>query len=129
MKKMPTRNRVMLDTARERAWKVMRINRTPFTVKDIARLSEANVENLTHYFNTLLKADYLRVSGYRSMSPKPGREREYRLMKNTGPKPPLQKDLDLLYDPNTKTYWAEDPKTRLVELGILPPIREAADVC
>jgi hypothetical protein len=118
--KQPTKNRLLLGTARERAWKVMRMQRGPFTTGDIARLSEANQENLVHYFYTLTKAGYLSVVGYRSNPPKPGQERLFRLVKNTGPHPPLQKDLDLLYDPNTKEYWAEDPETRLAELGLLP---------
>ncbi len=116
--KTPSRNRQAKDTARERAWRVMRTLRTPFACSDVARLSEASQENLLHYFYTLQKAGYLKAVGARSMSPKPGQEKLYRLVKNTGPKPPLQKDLDLLYDPNTKSYWAEDPETRLAALGL-----------
>ena len=108
------------DTDRERAWRVMRMQKLPFTCSDVARMSEASQENLTHYFYTLVKAGYLSVVGHRSMSPKPGQEKLYRLIKNTGSKPPLQKDLDLLYDPNTKSYWAENPEVRLCELGLLP---------
>ena len=116
--KKPTRNRQVKNTDRERAWRVMRISKQPFSISDIARSAEARQENLTHYFYTLRKAGYIRVVGYRSMKPKPGQEALYRLVKNTGPFPPFQKDVDLLYDPNTKEYWADDPETRLKELGL-----------
>jgi hypothetical protein len=104
------RNRQEKNTARERAWRVMRIIRTPFTIKDIARLSESEVANLTHYLYTLRKAGYFVVVGYRSMPPRPGRERLFRLVKNTGPKPPIQKNPRHLYDPNIGEYWIETPK-------------------
>ena len=66
------KNRLNKNTDRERAWRVMRIIRKPFTLKDIAKLSEAEVVNLKHYFCTLKKAGYIVVVGYKSMSPKPG---------------------------------------------------------
>jgi len=103
--KNPKRNRHDKNTDRERAWHVMRIVKFPFTVKDIARLSEAKAANLTHYFYALRKAGYIVVVDYRSMAPKPGQERLFRLVNNTGPRPPVQKDVGYLYDPNTIKYW------------------------
>ena len=103
--KQPKWNRHMKNTDRERAWKVMRIHKGPFTRKDIARLSEASIANISRYMNTLLKAGYIRITGYRSLSPKPGKEALYRLIINTGAKPPIMKDLGYLYDPNINRYW------------------------
>ena len=110
--KSTTKNKRVKNTARERAWQVMRIIRGPFTIKDIARLSESEVVNLTHYLCTLKKAGYIVVVGYRSMSPKPGRERLFRLAKNTGPIPPIMKDLRHLYDPNIGEYWQDTSSCR-----------------
>ncbi len=118
-----TKNKRVRNTARERAWQVMRIIRGPFAIRDIARLSESEVENLTHYLGTLKTAGYITLVGYRSRSPKPGRERLFRLAKNTGPIPPIMKDINLLYDPNTKSYWADGEEKRLAELG-LPVMKE-----
>jgi hypothetical protein len=82
--------------------------RKPFTLKDIARLSESDPVNLKHYFCTLKKAGYVVVVGYKSMSPKPGQECIFRLAKNTGTRPPTMKDLRHLYDPNNGEYWIAD---------------------
>jgi len=113
--KVPKWNRHMKNTDRERAWNVMRIHKGSFTRKDVARLSESSLANASKYMNTLLKAGYLMIVGFRSLAPKPGKEALYRLLKNTGPRPPIQKDLGSLYDPNTKSYWAEDLEKRLAD--------------
>ncbi len=118
--KKPSRNRVNNDTDRDRAWRVMRMYKGAFSRMDIARLSESNYENIAKYIYVLAKAGYLAEAGHRSMKPKNGHEVLYRLKKNTGPKAPLMKDIDLLYDPNLKSYWAENPEVRLCELGLLP---------
>ena len=106
--KRPSRNRINNDTDRDRAWKVMRMYKGAFSRADIARLAEANYENIAKYLYVLCKAGYLVKSGHRLLKPKNGHEVLYRLVKRTGPKTPLMKDIDLLYDPNTKSYWAED---------------------
>ena len=103
----------------------MRIIRNPFTLKDIAKLSEGEIVNLKHYFCTLKKAGYIVVVGYKSMSPKPGQECFFRLAKNTGPRPPIMKDLRHLYDPNTKEYWVA--KLHAHCIATLANIGEAAD--
>ncbi len=96
MKRLTDKSKV---SAHARAWCVMRVFKGPFTVGDVARLSEASVANSRKYIGTLLRAGYIRVVGSRSRSPKQGRENLYRLIKNTGPKAPNQLK-GSLHDPN-----------------------------
>ena len=107
--KAKVRNVIRPHTNRERAWKVMRAMIT-FTVTDIAITADVPVENIRHYVQCLACAGYLRKEGKKSIPGRGGFDVIYRLIKNTGPKPPVQKALRFLYDPNTGEYWAENPE-------------------
>jgi hypothetical protein len=94
-------NKVRLNSYRAKAWKVMRGISGAFTASEIATIAEASHENVQRYICVLHHAGYLRKAGNRR------HEYLYRLVKNTGPKPPVQKEIRYLYDPNTDSYWSE----------------------
>lgn len=97
-------NKIRLNSDRAKAWKVMRGIGSTFCASEIATVSGGNYENIKRYICVLHMAGYLRQEGKRS------HEYLYRLVKNTGPKPPVQKDIKYIYDPNTDQYWMEDPE-------------------
>jgi predicted transcriptional regulator len=103
------KNKLRKNTARERAWKLMRTMKT-YTLTDIATLAEADYDNVSHYHQCLVKAGYVRQVGTRRQEGRPGIDKIYRLIRNTGSKPPTQKGLRFLYDFNTGEYWSEDPE-------------------
>lgn len=103
------KNTLRKNTGRERAWKLMR-SLGNYTLTDIATLAEAVYENVGHYHQCLVKAGYVRQVGTKRQEGRPGFDKIYRLVRNTGPKPPIQKALRFVFDPNTGEYWAEDPK-------------------
>ena len=106
-------NAIRKHTNREKAWKVMRGMRS-FTAADIASVAEVPDENIKHWMRCLVHAGYLRVTGKKRQEGRPGTENVYLLLKNTGPKPPVQKELRFLFDQNTNTYWCEaDPDNAL----------------
>lgn len=113
---MKGRNIIRQNTNREKAWKVMRAMLS-FTIADVVITAEVPYENIRHYVDCLLHAGYLRKEGRKPVAGRPGLDNIYRLVKNTGPKPPVQKALRFLYDPNTKEYWSENPEltARLTE--------------
>lgn len=117
------RNVRRLNTNREKAWKVMRAMPT-FTIADIATLIEVPVDNIRHYIDCLLHAGYIRKAGKKRIPCRSGIDNIYRLIKNTGPKPPVQKALRFLYDPNTKEYWSENPEL----MAILSAFETVAEV-
>lgn len=110
---MKGRNVIRQNTNREKAWKVMRAMLS-FTIADVVITADVPYENIRHYVDCLLRAGYLKKEGRKHVPGRPGLDNIYRLVKNTGPKPPVQKALRFLYDPNTKEYWSENP-----ELGAL----------
>jgi len=81
-------------------WRAMR--QTPqFTARDIAMLAttgrtEVSEDDASKYAQMLTKAGYLRV--VRKASPR--RPAVYRLVANTGPKPPVERRVRCVYDPN-----------------------------
>ena len=102
-------NNSRTDTMRARAWRLMRTIGN-YTLTEIATLAEADYANISHYHQCLVKAGYARQVGTRKQEGRPGFDKVYRLVRNTGPKPPIQKSLRFLFDPNTKEYWADDPE-------------------
>ncbi len=86
-------NKVRMNTDRAKIWKVIRGLLT-FTSLDVAITSGASYENIKQYFRALSKAGYIRKEGKR------GKEIIYRLIKNTGVKPPVAKTVYVVYDPN-----------------------------
>ena len=100
------RNVIRPNTNREKAWKVMRAMIT-FTLSDVVITADVPYENIRHYVDCLLHAGYVRKDGKKRIDGRPGFDVIYRLIKNTGPKPPVQKALRYLFDPNNNTYWCE----------------------
>lgn len=80
-------------TAQEKVWKVIR-GLHEFTTEDVVVLTELPRSTVSVYLSTLHKAGYLRITN------KKGHQSVFRMIKNTGPKPPVQRRC--LYDQNTK---------------------------
>ncbi len=124
------RNVIRPNTNREKAWKVMRAMIT-FTLSDVVITADVPYENIRHYVDCLLHAGYVRKDGKKRIDGRPGFDVIYRLIKNTGPKPPVQKALRFLYDPNTKEYWSENPELMAIlsafatvtDVPELPPLK------
>ena len=102
-------NKPRKGTNRERCWKLMRLMGS-YTLTEIATLAEAPYENISHYHQCLVAAGYARQIGTKRQEGRPGTDKLFRLVKNTGPKPPVQKDLRFIFDQNTGEYWCEDPE-------------------
>lgn len=85
-------------TAQEKIWKVIRGINGEFTVEDVIVLTEERHSTVSVYLSLLFRAGYIRKIGTRRTT-RGGGQNVYRLIKNTGPKPPLQRRC--LYDPNT----------------------------
>ena len=102
-------NKPRKNTAREKAWKLMRLMGR-YTLGEIATLIEADVDNIRHYHQCLVAAGYVREIGTQKQAGRPGLDKVFRLVKNTGPKPPVQKELKFLFDPNNGEYWCENPE-------------------
>ena len=88
------------DGAQGNMWRAMR-QMPQFTARDIAMLAttgrtEVSEADASKYAQMLTKAGYLRV--VRKASPR--RPAVYRLIANTGPKPPVERRVRCVYDPN-----------------------------
>jgi hypothetical protein len=82
----------------EKVWKVIR-NLRDFTYDDVCALTGVTYGRVTTYLLTLYQAGYIRLAGKRTEGD--GRRKNiWRLVKSTGPKPPLLKRC--LYDPNSE---------------------------
>jgi hypothetical protein len=103
------KNHIRKNTSRERCWRLMRTLGN-YTLTEVATLAEADVENIRHYHQCLISAGYVKQVGTKRQEGRSGFDKVYRLVKNTGPKPPVQKSLRFLFDPNTSEYWAADPE-------------------
>ena len=84
-------------SAQEKVWRVIR-GLGDFTVEELAILVEEKQHTVTFYTSLLCKAGYIRHVGKRKAA-SGWPQRVYRLVKNTGPKAPIQKRC--LFDPNT----------------------------
>lgn len=113
---MKKHNNIRKNTSREKAWKLMR-SMGSYTLSEIATLAEADVENIRHYHLCLVAAGYVRQTGTRRQEGRGGVDKVFRLIKNTGPKPPVQKELRFLFDQNTGEYWADDPEKVADSIG------------
>jgi len=85
--------------ARYRAWHSMRMLRQ-FTISDLVATAEIGVSNVGKYLLALKACGYVRVTSPKRDGVRGGCEL-YRLVKNTGPKPPRCRSNGMLYDPNT----------------------------
>lgn len=84
-------------TVQERIWKIMR-GLSDFTVADIIILTELPSDSIRAYMALLAGAGYIRHIGSRKEGVG-GPKKVWKLIKNTGPKPPAQRRC--LYDANT----------------------------
>lgn len=118
-------------TDRERIWRVLRVIRGTFTVRDVERLSESGYHNARRYIWMLTTEGYIRNVGANDAHRKPGREALYKLIRNTGPLAPKLKD-GAFYDPNIrkekrkKTVESEPLRTEMPGLELFQP-REAGN--
>ena len=84
-------------------WRSMRIVKI-FTAPEIARLSTTSAVSVTEataqsYIGILFATEFLSV--VEKANPAIGRKASYRLVRNTGPKPPMIQRVKRVYDPNT----------------------------
>jgi hypothetical protein len=113
-------------TDRERIWRVLRVIRGTFTVRDVERLSESGYHNARRYIWMLTNEGYIRNVGASDAHRRPGREALYKLIKITGPLAPKLKD-GAFYDPNVGhkkrvvVLEKELPKTDILGLEFLQP--------
>lgn len=85
-----------------RIWQIMRKMKT-FSALDVAAWStrdddDVTTEDVQRYIRPLLDAGYVRVRGEAQRGKRPAR---YQLVRDTGPKPPVMKRIQAVYDPNT----------------------------
>lgn len=90
-------------TAEEAMWFTIRAVRSEFTPVDVRALSSTDAmpvsdEVATGFCQMLVRAGYLRV--VRKAAPDKKRSAVYRLIKNTGPRPPRQRRLSVVWDDN-----------------------------
>ncbi len=83
-------------TSQEKIWKMFR-GLNEFTVEEVQVLTGANANTVICFIHLLSKAGYLREIGRRK-SVKGWSQKVWKLIKNTGPKCPVQRRC--LYDPN-----------------------------
>ena len=84
-------------------WRSMRILKT-FTASEIAQISTTDAVSVTEetaksYISMLFATDFLVV--VEKANPAAGRKASYRLVRNSGPKPPMIQRVKRVYDPNT----------------------------
>ncbi len=85
----------------EKLWKVIR-GLGLFALSEALILAETEEAASRAWLKVLLGAGYVREEGRR------GKEKMYRLVRNTGPMAPEAKTMQLLFDPNTTDCWCED---------------------
>lgn len=90
-------------TPQEAMWFTIRALRNDFTPVDIRALSSTEAvpvsdEDATGFCQMLVRAGYLRV--VRKAAPDKKRPAVYRLVRNTGPRPPRQRRISVVWDDN-----------------------------
>jgi len=111
-----SQNKYRPGAGRARMWEAMRGLRR-FTIGDICEITGETYHNVKIYVRVLELAGYLKKSKTRE----PGARNAYLLVRDTGPKAPVQKAIRFLWDPNTDEYWFEDPEDVRRALCALPP--------
>lgn len=96
---------ITLGTAKENMWRTMRMLRS-FTKTELRTHSDVPdvpvaVADANSFCNMLLRGGYLRIE--RKATPGK-REARYRLIKDTGPRPPKEKRVRAVWDENTKEF-------------------------
>lgn len=125
---MPRVNgKVQTRSARARIWRVIRSWQGEFTYADVCQVAEVEYVNAIIYLKLLLKAGYIRQTRKVLKNPRGGKKQNvFMLVRNTGPLPPVQSQLTMVYDPNKDEYWVEDVdgvckrvRADLVKQGVL----------
>jgi len=88
-------------------WNTMRALKSAFTPTDIAAISTTDAVSVASadaqgYCQMLVRAGYLRVA--RKASPSKSREAVYRLIRDTGPRPPRERRVRAVWDDNLSTF-------------------------
>ena len=109
-------NKYRPGAGRARMWEAMRGLRR-FTIGDICEVTGEDYHNAKRFVRVLELAGYLKKSKARE----PGARYVYLLVRDTGPKAPVQKAIRFLWDPNTDEYWFEDPEDVRQALCALTP--------
>lgn len=87
---------------RQNLWRAMRAL-TVFTRDDLMITTGSSYTSVRSFIRLLKKCGYIRVDGKVGEGVKA--VKRYRLVKNTGPKTPIERRISILYDPNTsKSY-------------------------
>jgi len=94
------------------------------------QLADVEYANTTIYISLLLKSGHVRK--IRAIPPENGIGKArsvFRLVRNTGPLPPVQSHIIMVYDPNRDEYWMQDPdgirkqiRSDLVRKGLLKEV-------
>ena len=118
---------VRTNTCRARIWRVIRAFPGEWTFDDIVQLADVGYANTTIYISLLLKSGHVRQTRTIPLESGSGKARSvFRLVRNTGPLPPVQSHITMVYDPNRDEYWMQDPdgvrvqiRSELVRKGLL----------
>jgi hypothetical protein len=94
------------DTHRVRVWRSMRMMRV-FTYNDLQTTAETSMRNLRNYVAPLERTGFVR-----SMPTGKGRERQFQLLRDSGPHAPRVLRNNQVYDPNLKTAFGEPREVR-----------------
>jgi len=95
---------------REQMWRTMKLL-AEFTPRELAVAASTEAhpvadEDARDYVKHLLRADYLRII----VPATKRRQARYRLVRNTGPKPPMVQRLKSVFDPNLRQIvWHDEP--------------------
>ena len=114
--KVESQNKYRPGSGRARIWEAMRGLRR-FTIGDLCELTGEDYHNVKRFVRVLELAGYLR----KSRAGEPGAKYRYLLVRDTGPRAPVQKAVRFLWDPNTDEYWFEDPESVREGLRALSP--------
>lgn len=103
---------VMQGSGVENMWRTMRML-TQFSPRDLAAHATTDIVTVTEttaksYCSTLLRVGYLKVV---SKASPPKKQAVYRLIRNTGPNPPMIQRTKQVFDPNTKQAYPVESKT------------------
>ncbi|SDO03401.1 hypothetical protein SAMN04488516_11711 [Desulfonauticus submarinus] len=93
-------NKYRKNSARVKMWEAIR-GLSRFTAFDVCQLSGASYQNVKRYLRALELAGYIETRG------KNGRWKIYKLIKDTGFRAPIQKEIRCLFDPNTGELWVQ----------------------
>lgn len=97
--------RVTQGLAQEQMWRTLRMNKGDINARELASHASTTAIPVAEtaakdYFKHLHAAGYLEVTEAAVSKGRRNRLARYRLIKNTGPRPPMVQKTDAIYDPN-----------------------------